>query len=179
VEATGPGIDEEVCTTGVLATWRCAAKGSRGPVSLFWYDGGLRPPTPPGIDPEDPRQRLGEGGNGIYFVGAKGLITCAGWSGMPRLLPLELHRDYKRPAKTLPRVEGHHADWLQACKGGRPASGNFAYGAKLTELLLLGNVALRTGKLLRWDAAAMKATNAPAADQYLRLPYRKGWELPL
>jgi predicted dehydrogenase len=179
VEATGPGVDEEVCTTGVLATYRFGPRGNMGPVDVFWYDGGLRPPTPRGIDPDDPRQRMGEGGNGIYFVGEKGIITCAGWSGMPRLLPMELHREYERPEKTLPRVAGHHADWLQACKGGTPACSNFDYGARLCEFLLLGNVALRTRKVLKWYSPTMKATNAPEADQYLREPYRKGWELPV
>jgi hypothetical protein len=115
----------------------------------------------------------------VLFVGERGYITCAGWSGMPRLLPLERHRSYVRPAKTLPRVEGHHADWLQACRGGTPACSNFAYGARLTEFMLLGNVALRTGRRLRWDAASMRATNAPEADRFLRQPYRSGWELPV
>ena len=64
---------------------------------------------------------------------------AAGWSGMPRLLPLELHRNYKRPAKTIPRVKGHHADWLQGCKGGAPPCSNFEYGARLTEFMLLGH----------------------------------------
>lgn len=81
---------------------------------------------------------IGAGGQGLHNVRAllqeRGLITCAGWSGMPRLLPLERHRSYVRPAKTLPRVEGHHADWLRACKGGPPASSHFGYGARLTEL---------------------------------------------
>ena len=179
VEATATEVDPELCSRGMLVSWRFAARGNRGPLSVHWYDGGLRPPTPPGIDPEDPRQRLGEENNGILFVGERGLITCAGWSGMPRLLPLERHREYVRPAKTLPRVAGHHADWLQACKGGRPASSNFGYGARLTALILLGNVALRTRKLLRWDAAGMRATNAPEADQFLREDYRAGWELPV
>jgi hypothetical protein len=149
------------------------------PVDVHWYDGGLRPPVPRGLDPEDPRQRLGEGPHGVMFVGDKGIITCAGWSGMPRLLPLELHRSYVRPAKTIPRVEGHHADWLQACKGGRPACSNFEYGAGLTELIALPNVAVRVGRQLKWDAANMKATNAPAADQYLKVARRPGWELPV
>jgi len=178
VEASSTGVDAEVCSYGVLVTWRFAARGDRGPLSVHWYDGGLRPPTPPGIDTDDPKQRLGEGDNGILFVGEKGFITCAGWSGMPRLLPLDLHRSYVRPAKTLPRVEGHHADWLQACKGGRPACSNFDYAARLSEFILLGNVALRTRKRLLWDAAGMKATNAPEADQYLRDTYRAGWEVP-
>jgi predicted dehydrogenase len=179
VEATAAtALDQEVCSTGVLATYRFGPRGKMGPVTVYWYDGGLRPPTPSGIDPDDPVQRLGEGDHGTLFVGEKGYITCAGWSGMPRLLPLELHRSYKRPAKTLPRVEGHHADWLQACKGGTPASSNFDYAARLCEFILLGNVALRTRKLLKWDG--QKATNVPEADQYLQgEPYRAGWELPV
>jgi predicted dehydrogenase len=179
VEATGPGVDGEVCTTGVLATYRFGPRGSLGPVTAYWYDGGLRPPTPPGVDPEDPRQRLGEGGNGIFFVGEKGIITCAGWSGMPRLLPLELHREYKRPEKTLARVEGHHADWIRACKGGPPACSDFSYSARLVEFLLTGNVALRARKLIRWDGPNMKATNAPEADAFIKGSYRAGWELPV
>jgi predicted dehydrogenase len=179
VEASGPGIDEEVCSTGVLASYRFAARGELPPVTAYWYDGGLRPPTPAGIDPDDPKQRMGEGPNGIYFVGDRGIITCGGWSGMPRLLPLELHREYKRPPKSLPRVSGHHADWLQACKGGTPACSNFDYASRLTEFVLLGCVALRARKQLKWDGPNMRATNAPDADQYLKEPYRAGWELPL
>ena len=180
VEATAYGeVDQELCSRGMFATWRFAATDERGPVTVHWYDGGLMPPTPPEIDPEDPRQRLGDGENGVLFVGERGFITAGGWSGMPRLLPRERHRSYDRPAKTLPRVPGHHADWLRACKGGPPASGQFGYGARLTEFMLLGNVALRTGKRLSWDAPGMRATNAPEADQYLRQPYRSGWELPV
>jgi len=180
VEASGPGLDDEVCSTGVLATYRFGPRGDRGPLTVYWYDGGLRPPTPSLVDPDDPRQRLGEERNGIFFVGDKGIITCAGWSGMPRLLPLERHREYERPPKTLPRVEGHHADWLQACKGGKPASGNFDYAARLCEFVLLGNVALRAQKVIRWDGPNMKATNSPESDRYLKgEPYRAGWELPV
>jgi len=180
VEATASGgVDAEVVAFGMLVTWRFGARGKMAPVSVHWYDGGLRPPTPPGIDPDDPRQRLGEGNSGIVFVGEKGIITCAGWSGMPRLLPLELHREYQRPAKTLPRVEGHHADWLQACKGGPPASGSFDYGARLCEFIMLGNVALRARKVIKWDGPNMKVTNAPEADRFLKEAYRPGWELPV
>ncbi|HYN04820.1 MAG TPA: Gfo/Idh/MocA family oxidoreductase [Vicinamibacteria bacterium] len=180
VEATAYGeVDLELCSRGLYVTWRFAANDKRGPVTVHWYDGGLMPATPPEIDPEDPKQRLGEGEDGVFFVGEKGIITAAGWSGMPRLLPLELHRSYVRPAKTIPRVPGHHADWLRACKGGPPASGNFGYGARLTEFMILGNVALRAGKMLRWDSANMKATNAAQADAFLKLEHRKGWELPL
>ena len=83
------------------------------------------------------------------------------------------------PPKTLPRVAGHDADWLQACKGGTPACSNFEYGARLTEFALLGTLALRTGKVVKWDAPGMAATNAPEAQPFIEGSYRKGWELPL
>ena len=184
VEATAVGgVDSEVVAFGMLVTWRFGERstehGTMAPVTVQWYDGGLRPPTPPGIDPTDPRQRLGEGNSGVTFIGDKGIITCAGWSGMPRLLPLDLHREYERPEKTIPRVEGHHADWLQACKGGKPASSSFEYGARLVEFVMLGNVALRAQKPIQWDAPNMKVTNVPDADRFLKDTYRPGWELPV
>lgn len=178
VEATSAEIDDEVASPcGAIYRYQFGPRGDMPPVTLTWYDGGLRPETPKGIDPKDPKQRLGEGGNGILFLGDKGMITCPGWAGMPRLLPLSLHLEYKRPSKTLPRTKGHHADWVAACKGGKPASGNFEYSARLTEIVLLGNVALRTKKPLTWDGPAMKATNAPEADRFLKEQYRKGWEI--
>ncbi|HRT28271.1 MAG TPA: Gfo/Idh/MocA family oxidoreductase [Kiritimatiellia bacterium] len=177
VEATSTGVDDEAISIAGLYTYQFGPRGDQPPVKVTWYDGGLRPSIPERLDPDDPRQRLGERNDGILFVGDKGYITCPGWSGTPRLLPLELHKAYKRPAPTLPRVKGHHAEWLSACKGGPAASANFAYSARLTELVLLGNVALRTGKKLIWDAAEMRATNAPEADKFLKGTYRKGWEL--
>ncbi len=179
IEATAGGeVDEEVASAyGAIHYYEFGPRDDMPPVKLVWYDGGLRPPTPPGIDPNDPRQRLGEGSNGILFIGDKGMITCGGWAGMPRLLPLELHREYKRPAKTLPRSKGHHADWIAACKGGPPASADFQYSARLTEIVLLGSVALRCKKKILWDGPAMKATNAPEADRFLKDEYRKGWEI--
>jgi predicted dehydrogenase len=178
VEATSTEIDDEVASLrGAVHRYRFGPRGGMPAVTLTWYDGGLRPAAPKGIDPKDPRQRLGDGGNGILFIGDKGIITCGGWAGMPRLLPLSLHREYKRPAKTLPRSKGHHADWLAACKGGKPASGNFEYSARLTELVLLGSVALRTKNVLTWDGPAMKATNAPEAERFIKEQYRKGWEI--
>lgn len=177
VEAAAAGIDGEVTPYGAIYHYRFGPRGDMPAVTLTWYDGGLRLPTPEGLDGDDPKQRLGEGTNGILFVGDKGFITCAGWAGMPRLLPLSLHRQYKRPGRTLPRSKGHLADWLAACKGGEQPCANFQYGARLTELILLGNVALRTGKRLTWDGPNMKAPGAPEADPLLKEPCRKGWEI--
>jgi predicted dehydrogenase len=175
VEASGAGgVDKEMAPPGGLYTYKFPARSKMPPVTFTWYDGGLRPPRPEGLDPLD---QLGAGGNGTLFVGSKGMITCPGWAGAPKLLPLRLMDDFDRPPKTLPRSNGHHRDWLNACKGGEKASANFEYGAVLTEMGLLGLVAMRVGKQLEWDAVAMKASNAPQADEYLKGHYRKGWEI--
>lgn len=174
---TTGGVDSEVSAFGGFYTYQFGPRGDRPAVKVTWYDGGLRPPIPEGIDADDPRQRLGDTTEGLLLVGDKGFLTCPPYGGAPRLLPLALHREYKRPEPTLPRLKGHHADWLSACKGGPAASSNFEYGARLTELVLLGNVALRVGKKIKWDAAGMKATNAPEADLLIREECRKGWEI--
>lgn len=175
IEASCPGtLDSEMVPFGSVYHYKFGPRGKMPPVDVTWYDGGLMPPRPDELEDDDP---LGQSGNGILFVGDKGKIVCPGWGGPPKLLPFSRMDSFQRPPKTLPRSNGHHRDWLDACKGGKPASSNFEYGARLTEVVLLGNVALRTGKKLAWDAANMKATNAPEADQYLRESYRSGWEI--
>jgi predicted dehydrogenase len=179
MEASVSHTDPGTFMQSAFVTYRYGPHANRGPLTVHWYDHGLRPPMPADVDPDDPRQRLGDGDNGLLLIGEKGALTCAGWSGMPRLLPLELHRSYTRPPKTIPRVAGHHADWLQACKGGTPACSNFEYGARLTEFMLLGGLALRTGKVVKWDAETMTATNVPEAQPFIEGTYRSGWELPV
>jgi hypothetical protein len=83
----------------------------------------------------------------------------------------------KLPEPTLPRVKGHHEEWLDAIKAGKKSSCDFEYAGWLTEANHLGNVAYRVGKKLEWDAAKMKTPNTPEADQYVKRAYRKGWEL--
>ena len=175
VEGTAVGgVDDYMAPAGSMYTYQFDTRGNMPPVKLVWYDGGIQPARP---DELEEGMLMGGGGNGVLFIGDKGKIACPGWAGEPTILPLELMDDYQRPAKTLRRVKGHHRDWLDACKGGEPASANFRYGAGLTELVLLGPVALRAKKKIQWDAAAMKATNAPEADQFLKGQYRRGWEL--
>ena len=92
------------------------------------------------------------------------------------LLPEKLRREYEKPSPTLPRSKGHHRDWLDAIKGGPAASSNFQYGARLTEIALLGVASLRLGRKIDWDPAAMKAAGVPEADAIFREPVRPGWE---
>jgi predicted dehydrogenase len=174
VQATSPGVDPEITCHCTMYYYSYGPRQGLPPLKVTWYDGGLRPPHPDGLDPEIP---LEGGGNGIYFLGDKGVISCPGWGGAPRLLPHSLRESFQPPPLVLPRSKGHIRDWLDACKGGPPASSNFEYGARLTEMVLLGNVALRAGVKILWDADAMKAINAPEADAFLKGEYRSGWQI--
>ncbi len=149
-------------------------RGEMPPVRLTWYDGGLKPSCAHGW--EDDRKMDAEG---LLFVGDRGAILC-GFNGRgPRLIPEAKMKEYKRPAKTLPRSPGgHQREWLDACMGGKVKPGaNFEFEAGVTEALLLGNVALRTGQRLIWDSANLKAVNVAAAEQYIRPERRKDWSL--
>jgi len=174
VEASSSGINSETTPVASIIHWKFAARRNMPPVRVTWYGGGLMPPRPEELEPG---RQWTRNGNGILFVGDKGKIMCPGWGGNPRIIPETKMKAYKRPAKTLARSNGHHRDWLDACKGGKPASSNFDYAGHMTEVILLGNVALRTGKKLTWDGPNMKATNAPEADKYIRPEYHNGWKL--
>ena len=91
-------------------------------------------------------------------------------------------REYRQPKKTIPRVpEGHQGDWIRACKegkNGRAASSNFSYGGSLTEMVLLGTVAIRNrDTVLKWDSVKAEFTNNENANNMLKSNYRKGWTL--
>jgi hypothetical protein len=82
------------------------------------------------------------------------------------------------PAEKILRVKGHAWDWIEAIRTGRPAGSNFDYGGPLTQVALLGLIAIRfPGQTLNWDDPAMRFTNNEAANAYLRSSYRSGWSL--
>jgi hypothetical protein len=150
-------------------------------LDLTWYDGGLMPARPEEL--EDGRY-MGDKLGGVIFVGDKGKIMCGSYGNTPRLIPESKMRAYQRPEKTIPRSVGHHKEWIEACKGGQPAGSNFDYAGPLTELILLGNVAVRMslelqakGLKLAYDGAGMKVTNLPEANAYMQRTYRDGWTL--
>ena len=169
VEASSYGTTDETCPAASLMYFDFPARAGMGPVRITWYEGGLMPPRPAELE-----QGRSMGGHGILFVGTKGAILGGGWSRSPRLIPEAKMRAYKRPPKTLPRVKGHHRNWLDACKGiGRPST-HFDYGGPLCEFSLMGNVALRAGKKLDFDWKNLKVTNAPEANKFIQPHYRPG-----
>ena len=117
----------------------------------------------------------------VAQTGEKGKpkITSGGWSSSPRLIPESRMREYGKPPMKLPRSPGHHRDWLNACKGGPKACSDFSYAARLTEFVLLGDVAIRAQKKILWDGPNMKVTNAPEAQRFVQEPYRPGFDLAM
>ena len=165
-QAEGPEVHPETCPLGLIVRYEFPERDGLAPVKLTWYDGNLIPKTVAG-------QRVP--GSGVMFVGSEGMMYAD--YGTYRLFPQHRFAGFKPPEPSIPRSIGHHAEWIKACKDGSPTTCNFDYSGALTESVLLGNVAFRTGKTLQWDAANLKATNCPEAGKYISKEYRSGWEV--
>lgn len=161
-----------------LLEFEFPARGALPPVTMHWYDGGKLPPA----DLFD-GELVPHTDGGSLLIGTKGKLLTRTWHGGENksdwfvLLPRKQFADYRPPSPTLPRVRSHHQEWVDACLGrGKPLS-NFGYAAVLTESLLLGDLALRVGKDLQWDAAQMRASNCPEARRFIQPTFRSGWSL--
>jgi len=173
VQACCTKVNKETYPVGSIVTYEFPARGELPPVTLRWYDGGLKPPRPEEL--EDGRQ-LGDGGT--LYVGEKGKILDG------RIIPESKMARYQPPPKTLPRSPGHYREWVNACKGGAPGGSNFNFAGPLTEVVLMGNLALRVElreqmarHKLQWDAQKRQFTNVPEANEFLSRQYRQGWSL--
>jgi predicted dehydrogenase len=164
----------ETFPTSTIIRYDFPARGNRRAVRLTWYDGQQRPPRP-----EELEEGVKVPGIGAFVIGDKAKIMYGSHgAGGLQLIPSDRMAEYKQklPAKTIPRSPGHHKEWILACKEGKTTGSNFGYGGPLTEIALLGVIAIRmAGTRLEWDSANMKFTNCPEANQYLQQPYREGW----
>jgi hypothetical protein len=173
-----------------MCRFKFPAQGNTPPITLFWYDGGLRPWTPDQLEPDKTMPATG-----TMFVGDKGIILDG------NLIPESRMREYRK-SKGIPepvaergtrgggggRAGGFREQpWVQAFKTGKPGPGNFLLGAACSEAIALAGAAIRHArKTFRanissppflWDAQNMKFTNIPDANQYLVREYRNGWQL--
>ena len=112
--------------------------------------------------------------NGVLFVGEKGNLFV-GFPEDPELFPRGAFRDFDWPEFT---EDNHYTQWSNAILGQDQTSCPFSYSGPLTETVLLGNVAFRSGQPVEWDSQRMQVTNHPAANDLLRRTYRAGWEVP-
>jgi len=169
-----PKTQGDAYPKGEIIMFEFAAKGKRGPVTLVWHSGTEKIPRPRELEPEREAVETGAivyGDKGTIMYGSHG-------AGGVRIIPETKMKAYQLPAKTIPRVTGHQKDWLQAITKGTKAGSDFSYGGPLTEIALLGVIAIKlAGKKLEWDAQKMRFTNCPEADELINPPYRAGWTL--
>ena len=183
VSAESGEINPETYPAWATITYEFPARGDLPPVKLTWYEGardGKRHLPPPdlfqGKVPSD---------SGSLLVGEKGSIFSPSDYGSEQVV-LGASQSEEKPKEPEPRPKpkinadaDHKAEWVRAIREGDPsiARSNFAYSGVLTEAMLLGNVAVRLGKPIDYDAATGRVTNAPEAARLVRPEFRKGWEL--
>ena len=172
-------------------------KTGKGKIKVSWYDGGLLPPRPEELLPEEP---FGNWDGGVLFIGSKGKLLADCYGENPRLLPSSRMKQTAEPVKKLKRVsEGHYVQWVNACIDGYGkgvTSSPFEYAGPFTESILIGNLAIRSymmqnpkmkgwgdkylgRKKLLWDAKNMRITNFEEANAFVKREYRDGWSLSL
>ena len=172
-----PELADRAFPISSTLTYQFPARGKMPPVKLVWTDGQYKTPRPKELE-----KGRNPDASGAFIFGDKGVIKHGshGAGGM-RIIPETKQKAYdpNRPPKTIRRVKnGHMGDWLRACKDGKPASSNFEYGGALTEMVLLGVLAMRfSGQKLEFDSKQMKFTNFPKANELLHIKYRDGWSL--
>jgi len=170
-----PKTQGDAFPKGDRVTYEFPAKGTRGPITMHWYSGVERVPRPEEFE-KDERDI----GAGAVVIGDKGKIAYGSHgAGGVRLLPAKRMDEYQRPPKTIPRVAGHHQDWIEAIRTGRKAGSDFAaYGGPLTEIPMLGVIAIKlAGTKLTWDAERMEFVGNAEANALVKPSLRAGWTL--
>ena len=168
IAATSTKVMPETAPLACIVTYDFPAREGMPAVRIVWYDGGLQPPRPLELaDQPMPDE-------GTLYIGDDGKLL-AGWGGIKLLGSKTAKAD--TIAKTLPRRPGTWREWFDACTGGEKAGCHFDWAVPLTETVLLGNIAIRSGKHLVWDAVQQKFANHEPANQYVKEPYHNGWSL--
>jgi predicted dehydrogenase len=191
IEAECSGINTESYPKSSKIRFEFPERDGLVPLSFFWYDGGRKPTEDLTADVKEMLDKVP--GSGCLLIGDKGTLFSGEDYGARFSLKLkdekELvdganHPGVKAVPQSILRNEfkgsddvRHHLEWIAACKGGKPGYSDFDIAAYLTEIILLGCIALRVGKKLEWDGPNMKATNAPEAARFVRRDPRKGWSL--
>jgi hypothetical protein len=161
--------------TASAVRFKFPARGQWPALELTWYEGGMRPPTPPELE-EDNKEFPAEG---MMFVGDKGKILAGFHVDSPRLIPEKRMRGYQAveppPRREPGEISAGIRQWIAACRGGKQSPGSFLNAGPISDAVNLYAIALRTGRRLLYDAANTRITNVPEANQYLSRQYRKGW----
>jgi predicted dehydrogenase len=173
VACEGPEVHPDGAPAWAKATYEFPTKDGKS-LTMTWSDGGSHFDLVKETK-DHSGQPLSNWGLGILFVGDKGMLAAD--YGQRQLLPQDKFAGFKAPEPTIPASIGHWHEWVKACKTGSSTTCNFDYSGALTETVLLGIVAFRSGEKLTWDAENLKATNSAKADEFLNKTYRKGFEV--
>lgn len=172
VAAESAGNTVESAPLWSVVTYQFPAVHRQPALKVVWYDGGKRPAS------ELAGGTLREG-NGVILVGDRDTLVTS-YEGGGRLLsgtPIDSFRNIPELfARHKDWEQGHYDEWIRACKGGPKAPSNFDVAGPVTEAVLLGNIAIRTGQKLRWDARRLTTGN-PGADSLLSKSYPTGWRV--
>ena len=193
IEATSSGMNGEMYPTNSRIRFEFPARTGMPPVTLWWSDGGNLPPTDVTADIS---AMLGDvSRSGCIMIGDKGMVYSGDDGDQDLRFYVKLKGDKEmmgsqnhEAVRAIPELEPYngfggssdarqHQEWIAACKGVGVGYSNFDIAAYLTEIMLLGCVALRVGRKIEWDGPKMRATNAPEAAHYVKREYRKGWKL--
>ena len=182
VEASSSESWDETFPKASMVHLNFPANGNRPALRMSWYDGGLRPPRPPGL--KEREQRLFAGGvenDGIMYVGDKGILLAGFEGDNPRVYPESPKYQYQPPPwrPGAPQLNAALDQWIAACKGGKQAPlANFELQSPVTEAFLLGCIAQRfPGELVEWDTANMRVTNSEKLNGYIDPPYRSAYKI--
>lgn len=179
-----PGAYTDSYPKNVRLRFEFAARQSQPPVTIWWYDGGRRPPE--NVLPKSVLEHFGETPrDGVLMLGENGFTFGAPHPGADyiqlkgekRLSGILNHKATKNIPPTLPRSPGHLKEWVNACNGGPATFSDFEVGGQLTEIVLTGVVALRLQQAIKWNGDAMQAVNAPGAARFIHAHYRGGWSI--
>ena len=164
-----PEIANETAPLSSITRWFFPAEGSHSDITITWWDGGLKPPRP---DELEPNRNFAEE-DWLMVVGDKAKMYGN------RIIPEAKAKEIGPPPKILSRSPGHYVEWIEACKGGAPAGSNFIdHAAHLAEVVLLGNIAIKSKVKLLWDGPNLRFKNYEDANLLINPPYRSGWILP-
>lgn len=177
IHASSTPFNDEAFPLGSIVNYTFPAKGDRGEIKLTWYDGGMLPPRPDELEDGKP---MGSWGGGMIFHGSEGKLMADVYGNNPRFIPESDLERIGEPKKTIEQPPEIHQEWVNAAKGNGMTSSNFDYAARLTETMLLGNMAIKFNDQnikLQWDAENMRVPNLEAANEWLdmRNNFRPGW----
>ncbi len=181
VEAKVSAVSKYNSPETAEVTYKFPARGKRPPVTLKWFEGAGKKPATPAKWEDDPK-KPGLPDRGMFMVGDKNtLFAPIGRPDSPRLIPNATMEEFKknRPPATIPRVVGGPLkEWVNAILKVGPIPGsNFEYSVPLSEMVLLGVIAVKTGKRLEWDAKAGKITNDRSLNKHVAITARDGWKV--